>query len=184
MKSKGITRVGQAVLDKLMEIQTWHLPEPASWLEKKYQQRNNDTCQHFCPGESCLSSPHSEAIQFSSISLVLLKLMFLFFFLFYYYFFTFFKLFLKYSCLHFFPTTPPTPAVPTSHSWSYPLWFCPSVLYTCSWQPFPLSPHYPLSPPLWLLTVRLFIISMSLAAAPLMELRTSFVSEWVYTWAL
>ena len=33
---------------------------------------------------------------------------------------SFLKLF-KYSCLHFPPTTPPTPPFPTSHPWSYPL---------------------------------------------------------------
>ena len=33
-----------------------------------------------------------------------------------------------------------------------PLWLCPYVLCTCSWKPFPLSPHYPLLPPLWLLS--------------------------------
>ena len=41
------------------------------------------------------------------------------------------------------------------------LWFCPCVLYRCSWKPFLLLP--PLSPPNFpLVTVSLFFISMSL----------------------
>ena len=36
----------------------------------------------------------------------------------------------NYSCLHFLPTTPPTPAKPTSLPCFHPPpWFCPCVLY-------------------------------------------------------
>ena len=59
------------------------------------------------------------------------------------------------------PTTPPSQPNPppslasTPHP---PLWFCSCVLYSCSWKPFP-----PISPPSSpLVTVRLFLISMSL----------------------
>ena len=61
----------------------------------------------------------------------------------YFFFFYFFLLLCKYSCLHFPPPLPPTPPIPTSHPWSYPLWFCPCVLYTCSWKPFPFPPVIP-----------------------------------------
>ena len=42
----------------------------------------------------------------------------------------------------FSPPFPPNPGKPTSLPCSYPpLWFCPCVLYSSSWQPFsPLSP--------------------------------------------
>ena len=49
----------------------------------------------------------------------------------------------------------PHPAIPTSHPWSYPLWLCPCILYTCSWKPFSLLPFPPIisSSPFWLLSV-------------------------------
>ena len=56
---------------------------------------------------------------------------------------------------------PPAPPFHPSHSplptlGPTPLWFCPCVLYTCSWKPFPLLP--PLSPlPSPLVTVSLFL---------------------------
>ena len=88
----------------------------------------------------------------------------------------FFKMFcftLFYCCsitvVCIFPTIPPTPAKPTSLPCFHPLpWFCPCVLYSCSWKPFP-----PLSPPTFpLVTVRLFSISMSLV---IFSLLSSFV---------
>ena len=53
----------------------------------------------------------------------------------------------------------PTPAITTSlPCFNLPPWFCPCVLYRCSWKlSSPLSP--PHSP---LVTVRLFLISVSL----------------------
>ena len=69
----------------------------------------------------------------------------------------FFKLLFSYS-LHFPPSLTPTPAKPTSLPCFHPPpWFCPCVLYSSSWKPFP--PYPPSSP---LLTVTLFLISMSL----------------------
>ena len=57
------------------------------------------------------------------------------------------------------PTT--TTAIPTSHPWSYTLWLCPCVLYTCYLTilpPFPpLSSHTSS-----LVTIGLFFISVSL----------------------
>ena len=60
---------------------------------------------------------------------------------------------------------PTTPAIPTCLPCFQPLWFCLSVLYSCSWKGTtqgasitpPLSPHT--SP---LVTISLFLISMSL----------------------
>ena len=54
--------------------------------------------------------------------------------------------------------SPPTPTNLTFLPWFHPpTWFCPCVLYSSSWKPFP-----PLSPPLSpLAIVRLFLISMS-----------------------
>ena len=46
--------------------------------------------------------------------------------------FSFFLLLFKYSCLHFPSTTPPTPAIPTSHPRFYP----PLVLSMCLLQMF------------------------------------------------
>ena len=66
----------------------------------------------------------------------------------------FFFFLFRYSCLHFSPTTPPTPATPTSHPWSYPplaLSMCPSYMFLDN--PSPFSSHYSLPPPLWLLSV-------------------------------
>ena len=62
----------------------------------------------------------------------------------------------------FTPTTPPPPQPsPSPAPASTSNWFCPCVLHSCSWKPFPLFP--PLSPPTSpLVTVRLFLISMSL----------------------
>ena len=46
------------------------------------------------------------------------------------------------------------------------LWFCPCVLYSCSWKPFSLFPRYAHPPPLWLLTVFLnFTVSGSILLA-------------------
>ena len=60
----------------------------------------------------------------------------------------------NYSCLHFLPT----PAKPTSLPCLHPThWFCPCILYSSSWKPFPPSP-----PPSTLVVVRLFLTSMSL----------------------
>ena len=56
---------------------------------------------------------------------------------------------------------PPAPSLPTSHPWSYPLWLCPSVLYSCSWKPFPYFPPLSFSP-LPLVIVCFFFISKSL----------------------
>ena len=71
------------------------------------------------------------------------------------FFLTFFLLF-KYSCLHF--PRPPQPSLPPTLD-TTPLLFCPCVLYSCFWKPFPLSP--PLSPPTSpLVTVSLFLISL------------------------
>ena len=53
-----------------------------------------------------------------------------------FYFLLYFLLF-NYSCLHFHLTTTPTPPILASHPRTYPLWFCPCVLYRCSWKPFP-----------------------------------------------
>ena len=82
------------------------------------------------------------------------------------FYFNFFLLSFKYHCLHFPTTTPPNPLpqpqpspLPTLDL--NPFWFCPCVLYRCSWKPFPLFP--PLSPPTFpRATVSLFLISMSL----------------------
>ena len=53
---------------------------------------------------------------------------------------------------------PHTPAKPTSLLCFHPPpWFCPCVLYSISWKPFPL-----LSPSLSPLALRLFLISVSL----------------------
>ena len=61
----------------------------------------------------------------------------------------------------FFPHKSPTPTIPTSHPDPIPLWFCPCVLYRCSWEPFSLSfPLSPLTSPL--VTVSLFLIPLSL----------------------
>ena len=58
------------------------------------------------------------------------------FFLFLILFFNFLKIILLlfiYSCLHFPPPLPPTPAKPTSLSCFHPPpWFCLCVLYSCS----------------------------------------------------
>ena len=64
----------------------------------------------------------------------------------------------NYTCLHFLPTPAKPTFLPSFHP---PLWFCPCVLYSSSWKPFP---HFlPLSPPAFpLVTVSLFLISMSL----------------------
>ena len=77
-------------------------------------------------------------------------------------FFPHFLLLFKYNCLHFLPTTPLQPQLaPLPTLDPTPVWFCPSVLYTCSRKPCPLFP--PLSPPTSpLVTVSLFLISMSL----------------------
>ena len=57
--------------------------------------------------------------------------------------------------------TPPQPFPPPILN-PTPLWFCPCVLCRCSWKPFPFFP--PLSHPTYpLVTVNLFLISMSLA---------------------
>ena len=72
---------------------------------------------------------------------------------FYFIFFTFFIVvqvqLSPFSPHHSFPLQPaPLPTLdPTC------LWFGPCVLYTCSWKPFPFTPHHPLLPPLWLLLV-------------------------------
>ena len=54
----------------------------------------------------------------------------------------------------FTPPQSPTPSISASHPWTYLLWLCPCVLYTCSLVDFPLfSPIIPLPPPLWLLSI-------------------------------
>ena len=63
-----------------------------------------------------------------------------------------FLLLFKYNCLPFHPTT--APPIPASHPWTYPLWLCLCVLYTCSLMDCPLfSPIIPLPTLLWLLSV-------------------------------
>ena len=54
----------------------------------------------------------------------------------------------KYSCLHFPPPIPPTPAIPTSHPWSHPhlvLSMCPLYLFLKTLPPFPtiIPSHLP-----------------------------------------
>ena len=56
----------------------------------------------------------------------------------------------------FFPPLPPTPAIPTSHPQSYPLWLCPCVLYTCCRKPLPRSAPLSPAPPLWLVSILFF----------------------------
>ena len=75
------------------------------------------------------------------------------------FFFLKFLLLFNYSCLHFLPIPPPTPAELTSLPRLHPPpWFCPWVHYSSSCKPLsPLSPpHTPLA------IVRLFLTSMSL----------------------
>ena len=50
----------------------------------------------------------------------------------------------------FFPSPLPSPPQPSTLPTLDPtlLWFCPCVLYMCSWKPFLLFPQYPLPPPL------------------------------------
>ena len=48
------------------------------------------------------------------------------------------------------PPTQPSPLLILDPT---PYWCCPCVLYTCSWQPFPLSLSITLPSPLWLLSV-------------------------------
>ena len=67
----------------------------------------------------------------------------------------------KYICLHFPLTTPPSPQpspLPTLDP--TPLWFCPCVLYRCSWKPSPCPQQAPAIIPsqLPLVTVSLFLI--------------------------
>lgn len=58
----GISRVGRAVLAKLIETQIWHPSMPASWDGGgETQQKNNGTCLLFCCGQSYFSSPYPEA---------------------------------------------------------------------------------------------------------------------------
>ena len=77
-------------------------------------------------------------------------------------FFTYFLFLFKYSCLHFPPSTPPAPPIPTSHPWSYPslaLSMCPLYMFLDDLPVFP-----PLSPlPSRLVTVSLFLISISIS---------------------
>ena len=83
---------------------------------------------------------------------------------FFYYFLNYFNFFIvvqvqlsPFSPHHSPPSQPSS--LPTLNP--TPLWFCPCVLYTCSWKPLPL--FLPLAPPTSLLvTVSLFFISMSL----------------------
>ena len=73
----------------------------------------------------------------------------------------FFLLLFKYSCLHSPPTTPPTPAIPSSHSRSYlPLALSVSLNMFLD-GPSLFSPYYP-SPISSLVTVGVFLISVSL----------------------
>ena len=71
-------------------------------------------------------------------------------------------LLLKYSCLHFLPSTPPNPShLHLPHSILPPFGFVHVSFIHVLWWSFPLSPS--LSPPTSLLvTVRLLLISMSL----------------------
>ena len=60
-------------------------------------------------------------------------------------FFLIILLLFKYCCLHLPHTTPPPqPFLPPSPD-SIPSWFCPYVLYSCSWNPVPLTPPIILS---------------------------------------
>ena len=74
----------------------------------------------------------------------------------------------KYSCLHFPPTLPPTPAISTSHLWSHTASGFVHVSFTNVPEP---PPHYPLPPPLWETLVRL-----QSASAPL-HYRTSDMQD-------
>ena len=89
----------------------------------------------------------------SLLSLIICQLFFFFFH------FLIFLLLYKYSCLHFPPTIPQTPAIPTFHLRSYP----PLVLIKCPLRMFlktlPLCP--PLSPPTSpLVSLSLFLVSV------------------------
>ena len=76
--------------------------------------------------------------------------------------FPFFKLMFTYSCLHFPPMTPPTPAIPTSHPWPYsPLALSMCPFYMLLDKPSSVISYYP-SPLSSMVTVSLFFISMSL----------------------
>ena len=75
-------------------------------------------------------------------------------------FFNFIVVQVQFSAFSFHLSPWPQPSPPPSPNSTHP-WFCPCVLYSCSWKPFPLSP--PLSPPTSpLVTVSMFLISMSL----------------------
>ena len=68
----------------------------------------------------------------------------------------------NYSCLHLPPTTPPPhPSHPHLPPLLPPyLGFVHLSFIVVPENPSPLSSHYPLLPPLWLLSVSLFLISM------------------------
>ena len=76
-------------------------------------------------------------------------------------FYIFLKLLLKYSCLHFPSTTPPSPPPPLPPSILPSLALSMSPLYMFLDNPPPSFPHYP-SPPFPMVTASLFFISMSL----------------------
>ena len=68
--------------------------------------------------------------------------------------FSLFLMLLKYSCLHFPPSTASAPPIPTSHPRTHTLWLCPRVRYTCSLMILPLlSPVIRLPLSLWLLSI-------------------------------
>ena len=91
----------------------------------------------------------------------------------------FFLLLFKYSCLHFHPIMAPGPTHPHLPTLNLPplaLSMCPSYMFLDG--PSPIIPNYP-SPPSSLLTVSLFIISMSLVVFCLLVLLIVFLTYFM-----